>query len=184
MTKKNPGDDKGNHPLSKAEILRAFMRNLPQPVLVVTTKYEGGLWGLTMSSFTSASLSPPLVLICIDKKTPSYEPILKRGWFAVNLLNENQSGISDLFAGRFKEKQKFQNIKFHLTQENDLPIIEDSLGYLECKIWRIYEAGDHDILVAEVMDGEARSGLPIVYYDQSYGKLGRWEGSPSLYPPY
>jgi flavin reductase (DIM6/NTAB) family NADH-FMN oxidoreductase RutF len=165
-------------------LLRSFMRTLPQPVLIITTSVDSTHYGLTLSSGTSASMDPPLLLICVDKKAPSREPIIKRGAFVANLLSEEQIGISDLFAGRFRDKEKFAGTKFHLTEDSALPVIDDALGYLECSVWKVHDGGDHDVILGRVVGGEVRSGAPIVYYDQSYGRLGKWEGAASLYPPY
>jgi len=159
------------------------MRLLPQAVLVVTTSYDGAYWGLTMSSATSASINPPLFLVCIDRNTPSYEPIIKRGVFVVNLLSEEQMAVSDVFAGRFKAKDKFKNVKFRLS-ESGLPVLEGTLGNLECTVWKVYDGGDHDVVLGKVERGDSGLGWPIVYYDQTYAKVGRWESAQGLYPQY
>jgi flavin reductase (DIM6/NTAB) family NADH-FMN oxidoreductase RutF len=181
----NVASDRGSQNTAEDDVLlRSFMRMLPQPVMVITTTQDSIHYGLTLSSGTSASMKPALLLICVDQRTPSRDAIVKRGAFVANLLSENQIGISDLFAGRFKDREKFEHAKFHLTRKTGLPVLDDCLGYLECSVWKVHDAGDHDIILGRVMRGEVTSGAPIVYYDQSYGRLGRWEGTPSLYPPY
>ncbi len=159
------------------------MRQLPQAVLIVTSKFEEEYYGLTISSATSVSLDPPLFLICIDRKAPSLIPILKGGTFVVNLLNEQQMNLSDQFAGRFKDRDKFRNVQFRFS-EKGLPIIEDIIGYLECQIWKNFGAGDHEIIIGEVLGGEMKPGSPIVYYNQSYSKVGSWESGSEVYPPF
>jgi flavin reductase (DIM6/NTAB) family NADH-FMN oxidoreductase RutF len=166
-----------------AGTLRSFMRMMPQAITVITTATDDAYWGITISSIASASLNPPLILICVDRKAPSYRAIVKRGAFVVNLLMEGQLNVSDLFAGRFKGKDKFKDAKFKLTQ-NGLPILDGVLGSLECTLWKTYEAGDHDIILGRVTGGEVGLGLPIIYHNQSYAKLEPWESVPSMYPIY
>jgi len=153
------------------EKLKTFMRNYPQGVTVVTTRYGGRLWGITVSSFTSVSLEPPLVLVSISKTAPSHEALVNSEFFAVNLLADDQSLVSDVFAGRVEGAEKFQKIDYQLSS-NGSPIITNTIGFLECRMWRKYEGGDHTIILGEVIDGEiTREAKPLIYYNRGYTSI-------------
>lgn len=154
-----------------AEILKSFMRNFPQGVTVVTYSSEKGFGGITVSSFTSISLEPPLILISLAKGTESYRSISEQDFFAVNLLAEDQKSVSDRFAGRDGVKERFSGIKYDLS-ERKLPVITGSVAYLECRKYRQEDAGDHDILLGEVLGGRIlNSKMPLIYYRQQYTSL-------------
>lgn len=165
-----------------AGLLKSFMRIVPQPVIVITTEYNNSLWGATVSSITSASLKPPLMMLSLDKRSPSLNAVSSRGSFVINLLSQEQLHVSDVFAGRFKLKDKFENVSYHISS-NELPVLDSALATLECKVWKIYDSGDHDIILGEIVGGLVeRKGRPIVYFDQSYAVLETTESAPSLYP--
>ncbi len=151
-----------------AEKLKQFMRRFPQGVTVVTTSYKDRLWGITVSSFTSISLDPPLVMVSISKTAPSHEAFTNSGWFAVNLLAHDQNTVSEIFAGKVEGAEKFEKVDYSLSK-NGLPLIEGVVGYLECRTWRQYEGGDHTIILGEVVDGSVtRDEKPLLYYNRSY----------------
>jgi flavin reductase (DIM6/NTAB) family NADH-FMN oxidoreductase RutF len=147
------------------------MRNFPQGVTVVTYSSESGFEGVTVSSFTSISLEPPLILISLAKGTKSNMLLSLQDYFAVNLLAEDQKSVSDRFAGRDDIEERFRGIKYSLTSRK-LPIIAGSVAYLECRKYRWEDAGDHDIVLGEVLDGAVlNSKMPLVYHRQQYTLL-------------
>ena len=150
------------------EKLKQFMRNFPQGVTVVTTSYDGRFWGITVSSFTSISLEPPLVMVAISKTAPSHGAFTSSGMFAVNLLAQDQNWVSDIFAGRVEGAEKFEKVDYSLSGSG-LPLIAGAVGYLECRTWRMYEGGDHTIILGEVVEGSVTRGeKPLVYYNRGY----------------
>jgi flavin reductase (DIM6/NTAB) family NADH-FMN oxidoreductase RutF len=148
--------------------LKQAMRSYPQGVTVVTVMAEDGPVGLTVSSFTSVSLDPPLVLISIAKSSGLYALFRDAGAFAVNFLADDQKTVSDRFAGRTGEKHRFDGIRFTKGMTGS-PVISGSRAVLECKAWQRFEGGDHSILVGEVVVAKTlNSKKPLVYYSQQY----------------
>lgn len=157
--------------MSEGEVqagLKNAMRVYPQGVTVATISGPNGPEGLTVSSFTSVSLDPPLVLISIAKGTPVHDLFRGAMAYAVNFLAEDQKSISDRFAGRTKVKDRFEGLKFTLGLTG-CPIIDGVRVAIECKVWHVYEGGDHSIIVGEVVSAKTfNSKRPLVYYSQQY----------------
>ena len=134
---------------------------------MATVAKEGPV-GLTVSSFTSVSLDPPLVLISIAKSSGLYTLFMGSKAYAVNFLADDQKSVSDRFAGRTQGNHMFDGIKFTRGSTGS-PIIAGSRAVLECKAWQVYEGGDHSILVGEVVAAKTlNSKKPLVYYSQQY----------------
>jgi len=148
--------------------LKQAMRVYPQGVTVVTTVADEGPAGITVSSFASVSLSPPLVLVSIAKVSTLHKVFAQAKTYAVNFLADDQKSVSDRFAGRTGGKDRFAGIK-HTKGATGSPIIAGARAVIECKAWQAYEGGDHSILVGEVISAKAlNSKRPLVYYSQQY----------------
>jgi 3-hydroxy-9,10-secoandrosta-1,3,5(10)-triene-9,17-dione monooxygenase reductase component len=148
--------------------LKQAMRAFPQGVTVVTTKALDGPKGITVSSFTSVSLDPPLVLISIAKSSALHDAFRVCKAFGVNFLADDQRSVSDRFAGRIEAKDRFDGINF-TEGTTSSPIIEGVRAIIECRTSKVYEGGDHSILVGEVVTARAlNSKRPLVYYLQQY----------------
>ncbi len=144
------------------------MRVYPQGVTVVTVGLPKGPTGITVSSFTSVSLDPPLVLISIAKNSGLHDVFRGAGAFAINFLADDQKSVSDRFAGRTKVSDRFEGLKFARGVTGS-PIIAGARAALECRSWRVYEGGDHSIIVGEVVVAKTlNSKRPLVYYSQQY----------------
>ncbi len=130
---------------------------------------DGNPHGLTVSSFTSLSLSPPLVTFNIDKLCYNYQLLSKAEHFTVNILHEDQIEISRQFASTYKKK--FKNIKYILG-ETKTPILEGVIAYIECESEHIYDGGDHSIFVGRVVNlNNEEGGQPLLYYKGKYSKI-------------
>jgi flavin reductase (DIM6/NTAB) family NADH-FMN oxidoreductase RutF len=148
--------------------LKQVMRVYPQGVTVVTTQSPAGPRGITVSSFTSVSLDPPLVLISISKGSALHETFSRAEKFAVNFLAEDQKSVSDRFAGRSGPAERFQGLG-HRPGSSGSPIIDGARAAIECSTWRVYDGGDHSLIVGEVISAGAFNGKrPLVYYSQQY----------------
>lgn len=148
--------------------LKQAMRVFPQGVTVATTFSHVGPKGLTVSSFTSVSLDPPLVLISIAKASALHDLFKEAQAYAVNFLADDQKSVSDRFAGRTATKERFEGIKF-TKGAGGSPIIDGVRAFIECRSWKVYDGGDHSILVGEVVSAKAmNSKRPLVYYSQQY----------------
>lgn len=145
------------------------MSHFASGVTVVTTEVDGKPYGLTVASFASLSLHPPLVLVCIEKSVKSHEAILAAGKFGVSILGQNQAEISGRFASKVEDK--FAGIAVH-RGELDVPLIDGAICTLECRVHEQLPGGDHTIFVGEVVDAQTSDGAPLVYYRSGYRDLG------------
>jgi flavin reductase (DIM6/NTAB) family NADH-FMN oxidoreductase RutF len=137
-------------------------------VTVVTTSYEQTNYGITVSSFSSLSLVPPLVLICIDRQVSSHTALEQAGVFAVNILAEEGERLSRHFATR--EHDKFKGIAYHQDQTG-VPLLDEALATLECRIVQQVPGGDHTIFIGEVVAAATRPGKPLIYYRSGYHQI-------------
>ena len=144
------------------------MRVYPQGVTVATMAGPNGPTGLTISSFTSVSLDPPLILISIAKGSAIHDLFHEAKTYAINFLADDQKSVSDSFAGRTRGKDRFEGLRFSMGVTGS-PIIDGVRVAIECRAWKVYEGGDHSILVGEVVSAKTfNSKRPLVYYSQQY----------------
>jgi len=156
---------------------RTALRSFAAGVTVVTTRdREGRPSGLTASAFTSVSLAPPLVLVCVDHTATAHPDFRERGWFAVNLLRREQEALSRRFA--VSGGDKFRGVPCHDGQTG-LPLLDGALATLECRIVQAHEAGDHTIFVGQVEAASVTGGRPLVYFHGVYHSLPADSGAPA-----
>lgn len=154
--------------MSLTEGFKAALATWCSGVSIVTTKGEDGLmYGLTVSSLTSVSLDPPLILVCIDNgnRFPSMVANSKR--FAVSILDVEQEEASNHFASRGREPSEAFAVPHALTP-NDQPVIADSMAWLCCELHDAVVAGDHTIVIGRVVATHAREAAPLLYYRRAY----------------
>jgi flavin reductase (DIM6/NTAB) family NADH-FMN oxidoreductase RutF len=150
---------------------RLAMSNFASGVTIVTTLHEGVRHGLTVASFASLSLEPPLVLVCLEKRVTTHDAIEASGHFGVSILEETQAELSIQFATRAGDR--FEGVS---TSEGTLgdPLIEGALVKLECSVVDVLPGGDHTIYVGRVESAEVSdSGEPLVYFGSTYRELKR-----------
>lgn len=137
--------------------------------VVTTTGPDGSPAGLTVNSFTSVSLDPPLVLFCLDRAAGSFVDFEGADRFAVNVLSESQREISNLFATP-GIANRFEHVA-HRIDGGGLPLLDHVLARLVCGIENRYAGGDHVIIVGRVerIDMGGTDGKPLVYYRGGYG---------------
>lgn len=155
-----------------SETLRTVLRQWASGVTVVTSTDGDELHGMTVSSFASVSLDPPLVLICLERSTRTYELVSRTGIFAVSILATDQQEISDLFAGRVPDEgDRLANVRYRLAPTG-APILEGCLGFLDCSLVARHEAGTHSVFIGQVQAAEVhQAGAPLIYFDRNYRKL-------------
>jgi flavin reductase (DIM6/NTAB) family NADH-FMN oxidoreductase RutF len=154
--------------VDKAEFCRACAK-FPTGVTILTVRdSEGGARGMTASSFTSVSLDPPLVLVCVDHKASVMAHLRRSRHVGINVLSEEQQELSTRFARRGEDR--FENLEW-AASDHGVPIISGVLASFECEIDRMVDAGDHAIVIAEVVRAEYRDGRPLVYFGSGYHKL-------------
>ena len=157
---------------NRNETLKEAMRNWASGVAVITSVCGNARAGTTISSFTSLSLEPPLILVNLASENPTQTMIEQSGFFGITLLSEDQQGISDLFAGFNKViKNRFDEVKT-LTLTSGVPFIEGGLAYLDCRIYEHYELPKSIVIVGEVLSARlGEAGLPLVYLNRGYSRL-------------
>jgi flavin reductase (DIM6/NTAB) family NADH-FMN oxidoreductase RutF len=138
-------------------------------VAIAAVRDESGVpRGLTVSSFASVSLEPPLVLICLGHAVTNIEEFRRSRYFGLSFLREEQRAISEHFAR--KGGDKFNGVNWY-GGESGVPLIANALAAIECVAYQRVTSGDHDIFVGEVIHVEASDGAPLIYYAGSYGRL-------------
>ncbi len=149
-----------------ADLRRAF-GCFPTGVTVLAARASDGTpRGFTANSFCSVSLEPPLVSICIDHRAASLEVFRSSAAFAVNVLSGQQRPVSDLFAS--KAPDKFERVGWRVGRHG-APLLDASLAWFECRHYRHLEAGDHLMLIGEVLDYAARNDLrPLGFCQGNY----------------
>jgi flavin reductase (DIM6/NTAB) family NADH-FMN oxidoreductase RutF len=144
--------------------LREAFRRFVTGVTVVTgLDQNGALVGMTANSFTSVSLQPPLVLICLGHRSRSYGSLIRSGKFAIHVLSEDQADIARAFAVEGGNRSEI--CRWHVTERGN-PVLEHHLAVLECRLAQEHKSGDHAILVAAVEALSVRESerAPLVFY--------------------
>lgn len=148
---------------------RHVLGHFASGVTVVTTwDADGRPTGLTASAFTSVSLEPPLILVCVDHKAQSYPALRASGRFAVNVLAVEHETLSRRFATT--DADKFNGVGYH-PGPLGLPLLPEALAHLECRTVHAYSGGDHTIFVGEVEAAHAHDGEPLLYFRGDYTRL-------------
>jgi flavin reductase (DIM6/NTAB) family NADH-FMN oxidoreductase RutF len=125
-------------------------------------------YGLTANAFTSVSLEPPLLVISVDKKAESYAYFEQSKVFTINILCDHQEGLSRRFA--VSGGNKFEGVAYR-RGINQVPILEDALAHIECRLYAAYDGGDHTLYLGEVLEAETREGKPLLFYRGGYRAL-------------
>jgi flavin reductase (DIM6/NTAB) family NADH-FMN oxidoreductase RutF len=150
---------------------RAVLGRFASGVTVVTALDRSGHdQGMTVSAFCSLSLDPPLILFCVDHTASMYESLKTVPGFIVNILSENQEPLARRFSG--PDPNRFDGIGF-ARGVSGVAILDDVLGYLECKRVAVHPGGDHSIYVGEVEVARSKEGRPLLYYRGGYAQLER-----------
>jgi len=148
---------------------RQVLSHFAAGVTVVTTlDGEQRPHGLTATAFTSVSLEPPLVLVCIDKSADTYPHFEPAGLFAVNFLALDQRDISQRFAKHGGEK--FAGLGWR-PGVLGAPLLDGTIGHVECRIRYSYEGGDHTILVGEIESADTSDGEPLLHFRHAYRRV-------------
>ena len=157
-----------------SEQLRQAMRAWTTGVSVVTAIHNGQQYGMTVNSFTSISLDPPLVSVALKKLTHTHELVEKSGEFSVTILASTQRELSERFAGKFPEiKDRFAGVPTE-TLLLPAPLIRSGLAYFNCRVVNSIPVGENTLFIAEVIavaKDNAGQGDPLVHYNRTYWKL-------------
>ncbi|GAC1435902.1 MAG: flavin reductase family protein [Thermoanaerobaculia bacterium] len=151
-------------PVDDAQFKMA-MSHFASGVTIVTTEHEGKPYGLTVASFASLSLHPPLVLVCIEKAVKSHDAIRFSGKFGVSILGSDQGDVSNHFASKLDDKFAGAATR---RGAMDIPLIDGALCTIECRLRDHLPGGDHSIFIGEVVDCQVREGAPLLYFRSGY----------------
>jgi 3-hydroxy-9,10-secoandrosta-1,3,5(10)-triene-9,17-dione monooxygenase reductase component len=152
--------------------LKEVMRQWTSGVAVVTSVCGSAKAGTTISSFTSLSVEPPLILINLANENPTQTMIQQSGFFGITLLCEEQKTIADLFAGYDKTIQdRFTGLKT-FTIKSGVPLIKGGLAFLDCRLYQSCALPKSRVLVGEVMESRmGDGGKPLVFLNRGYVDL-------------
>ncbi|WP_407842036.1 flavin reductase family protein (plasmid) [Streptomyces sp. DSM 116496] len=153
-------------------VLRTVCGNFATGVTVITSGSGETAAGATVNSFTSVSLDPPLVLICLHENSRLLPVVQESGGFVVNFLTHQQKPLAWAFAGR--QTARLEEVPHHASA-GDLPVLSEALAYLECRLVTEYDGGDHAILLGEVVGvgTPAEEEDPLIFFQGSMRELGR-----------
>lgn len=155
-------------PIDKADFRRALGHFAAAVTVVTTQRKDGEPVGITVTAFSSLSLEPPLVLICIDKRAKIHDHLERDRFFAVNILREDQESVSRRFAS--SEPNQFRDVGY-TDGPSGAPLIQDAICSIECKIVELLPGGDHTIIIGEVESHHVQEGKPLVYFRGGYAEL-------------
>jgi flavin reductase (DIM6/NTAB) family NADH-FMN oxidoreductase RutF len=162
-------------PLLTATEFRQALAQFATGVTVVTAeRAPGQVYGMTANSFTSVSLEPFLILVCVDQNCGVLPLIHQKRRFGVSVLKEGKGEISEYFAQceQSPEAETRLGIRYRWTQ-NSVPLLEDALAHLVCTVAASYIAGDHTIFLGEVESAHVYEGEPLLYFRSDYRRIAR-----------
>ena len=143
-------------------------------VTIITVNLDDEVHGMTANAFTSVSLDPMLVLVCVDHSTRTHAHLHAKKRFGINVLCEDQKAISEYYARPERSHEHAEaeaGARFDRTRHGT-PMLDGALAFLECRLESVQEAGDHSIFIAEVEDVVVREGDPLLFFRSVYRKIG------------
>lgn len=155
--------------LDPRALRRAFGSFATGVTITTTLASDGQPVGFTANSFTSVSLDPPLLMVCLAETASSWPAFRDAGFFAVNILSDAQRDASTRFATRGADK--FSAVQWH-TGTTGAPLIDGTVAWFDCRTERIVSAGDHAILLGRVVDFGCSDGVPLGYCRGAYVHFG------------
>jgi flavin reductase (DIM6/NTAB) family NADH-FMN oxidoreductase RutF/DNA-binding GntR family transcriptional regulator len=160
MTADSPEFDAGT--------FRHVVGHLPSGVTVVTTRTPDGEFGMTASSVTSLSLTPPMMLACLNRSSPTSRAVSRAGAFAVNVLGEGHEHLAQQFA--VHSDSKFAGVAV-LDGTLGMPVLADALAHIECEVVEEVTGGTHTVFLGRVVDAKAEEGSPLTYFRGGFGRF-------------
>lgn len=156
----------------EADLLRQAMRFWVTGVTIVTAAHQGVEHGMTVSSFTSLSLTPAQVLISLAQNTRTHDLVFRSRLFGISILSVNQQDISDRFAGRMADELNRLAGLETFTLTSGVPMIAGGLAHLDCRVMTTLGSGTHTIFIGEVLAARnVEDGDPLIYFNRNYRNL-------------
>ncbi len=159
-------------PLTSLDFRRALGQFATGVTVVTVENAPRRVHGMTANSFTSVSLEPPLISVCVDQRAHLLPLLQAKRVFGINVLKEDQQGISEFFARVDQpDREEAQlDVHFRWTAEN-IPLMENVLCQVACRLHSTHVAGDHTIIVAEVLSATLFPGQPLLFFRGQYRRL-------------
>ncbi|MDR5884275.1 flavin reductase family protein [Caballeronia sp. LZ032] len=158
--------------LKNNQTFRDALSAFPSGVTIVSTTDEAGRhWGFTASSFSSVSMDPPLVLVCIANKADSHAAFVTAQRYAINILSQDQKNIAMHFARKGVDKFAPHGFRYGTEDNPHPPVLPGSMASLVCVARDVHEAGDHTVLIGEIQEVELCEATPLVYYNRGFRNL-------------
>ncbi|NNE25024.1 MAG: flavin reductase [Rhizobiales bacterium] len=159
-------------PAAEAERFTSAMAMAATAVSVVTTDGAAGKFGLTVSAVSSVSAEPPMVLACINRRSPLAEAVTRNKIFCINLLAASQCLVSDVFAGRASEAMPYDfscaDWYFGMT---GAPMLAGAAASFDCNLEAAHDAGTHRIIIGKVLQAATGEHEPLVYARRGYRSI-------------
>lgn len=152
------------------DLFRSVLGRFATGVTVVTAHNDSGDHGMTVSAFSSLSLAPPLILICVAHDATMTPVISAASDFVVNILSDGQEAVSRLFSSKLDDR--FAGLGFDRGKKGVI-ILDDVQAWMECRVVSHHVEGDHTIIVGAVERAHARDARPLLYYRGGYAQLER-----------
>ena len=154
---------------------RAALGRFASGITIMSTLQDGVAHAMTANAFTSVSLDPPLVLVCVDKGVRMHAAVLDCGYWAISVLARDQRSIADRFARSGRDLySQFDGIGTAAGPKTGCSLIAGALSWLECRTWATHDGGDHTIVVGEVLSlglGEPADPSALIYHSSHYRDL-------------
>ncbi|TDD54694.1 flavin reductase [Kribbella antibiotica] len=154
---------------------RAAVGQFAAGILIMSTLQDGVAHAMTANAFTSVSLDPPLVLVCVDRGVRMHDAVLDCGYWAVSVLAADQQPLAARFAKSGRDLySQFDGVAIESAPKTGCPVIAGALSWLECRTWSTHDGGDHTIVVGEVLSlglGPAGGHGPLIHHASNYREL-------------
>ena len=159
-------------PITSLDFRRALGQFATGITVVTAESAPGRVHGMTANSFTSVSLEPPLISVCVAERAHLLPLLKEKRVFGVNVLKEDQQRLSEFFAlaDQPRKDEAIMNIKFVWTPQH-IPLLDNALCQIACRLHATHVAGDHTIVVGEVLSAALYSGKPLLFFRGDYTRL-------------
>ncbi len=148
---------------------RRLLSRFASGIAIITARDGERDVGMTVSAFCSVSLSPPLVLVCVDRSASMHGLLLRHPKLGISIMASEHEAHCRRFADK-QETRRFEGIPF-IRGESDVMLLDDAMAHLECQLVSHCDAGDHTIFIAQVENGAMRDGQPLLYFGGRYAQL-------------
>ncbi len=145
-------------------------------VTIVAGIEDGHPVGFTCQSFISLSIDPPFIAVAPARTSTSWPRIAEAGTFCVNIMADHQEDLCRGFS--VSGGDKFQGVDWHPAPATGAPIIEGCLGWVDCRVELVHDAGDHELIIGRVLDLDSGEGSPLLFFRRGFASVGARAGEP------